>query len=116
MQNPPLDLHYSIIGIENRFVVFLQVAIFTQVLLYKKIVTTLGTLSFLFWTYGNSVLQSKKFMYPRPASEPSSPTASRSTTPGPSDSEEGGPVKFDPDDDDDEDDDDEFFNAPDPGN
>ena len=55
-------------------------------------------------------------MYPRPASEPSSPTASRSTTPGPSDSEEGGPVKFDPDDDDEEDDDDEFFNAPDPGN
>lgn len=30
------------------------------------------------------ILQGKRFMYPRPASEPSSPSASRSSTPAPS--------------------------------
>ncbi|KAJ8299493.1 hypothetical protein KUTeg_023553 [Tegillarca granosa] len=30
----------------------------------------------------------KKFMYPKPASEPSSPSASRSSTPAPSDTED----------------------------
>ncbi|KAL5007780.1 hypothetical protein ScPMuIL_016586 [Solemya velum] len=44
-------------------------------------------------------MTSRKFLYPRPASEPSSPTASRSSTPAPSDIEDNQELDDDEDDD-----------------